>query len=101
MFPPGVFDDGRLGRGQMCSGWEALGGKFALTARMLTALYAQTDDRVVIVSNFTQTLDLMSVLCRQRSWPFVRLDGSTSITKRQKLVKVSYNLCTQCWGFSC
>jgi SNF2 family DNA or RNA helicase len=42
--------------------------------------------RVVIVSNYTQSLDLFAVLCRQRSYPHVRLDGSTSITKRQKLV---------------
>ena len=44
--------------------------------------------RIVVVSNYTQTLDLISQLCRERGYPFVRLDGSTSISKRQKLVKV-------------
>jgi hypothetical protein len=38
------------------------------------------------VSNYTQTLDLFATLCRQRGYQHLRLDGSTSITKRQKLV---------------
>jgi hypothetical protein len=33
-----------------------------------------------------QTLDLFVQLCRERRYPYVRLDGSTSISKRQKLV---------------
>ena len=35
---------------------------------------------------YTQTLDLFATLCRQRSWPVIRLDGSTPPGKRQKLV---------------
>ena len=45
----------------------------------------------MIVSNYTQTLDLIAQLCRERHYPFVRLDGSTSIGKREKLVKVFNN----------
>jgi len=87
LFPPGLFDDGRVGRGGMAAGWEELSGKFALAARMLETLHAYTDDRIVIVSNYTQTLDLFGTLCRQRGYPFLRLDGSTGIGKRQKLVQ--------------
>lgn len=32
------------------------------------------------------TLDLFAQLCRERRYPYVRLDGTTSIGKRQKLV---------------
>ena len=148
-FPPGLFDNGRAGRGTLAVGWELLSGKFGLMARMLANLRQETSDRIVIVSNYTQTLDLFSTLCRERQvgtqmqhhillishsctenivivclslvsqtgscvliayklwallptnrhdmkltarisgmqYPFVRLDGSTGITKRQKLVK--------------
>lgn len=33
-----------------------------------------------------QTLDLFAQLCRERRYPYLRLDGTTSISKRQKLV---------------
>lgn len=48
--------------------------------------------RIVLVSNYTSTLDLFVQLCRERGYPFVRLDGTTTINKRQKLVKVSYDM---------
>ncbi len=35
-------------------------------ARMLAVLRTETNDRIVIVSNYTQTLDLFSNLCRER-----------------------------------
>ena len=34
-----------------------------------------------------QTLDLFAQICRERNYPFVRLDGTTSVGKRQKLVQ--------------
>ena len=100
LFPPGIFDSGsRSGRGggmpggggsssgSLPHGWEGLSGKFGVVARMLALLREQTKDRIVIVSNYTQTLDLFTNLCRDRGYPVLRLDGSTSISKRQKLVK--------------
>ncbi|WIA32931.1 hypothetical protein OEZ86_006099 [Tetradesmus obliquus] len=86
LFPPGLFDNGRPGRGEMALGWECLSGKMGFVAQLLAVLRATTDDKVVIVSNYTQTLDLFAALCRQRGYVHLRLDGSTSITKRQKLV---------------
>ena len=61
-------------------------GKFLLMDRMLSIMRRETDDRIVIVSNYTQTLDVFSQLCQERNYPFVRLDGSTSAKKRQALV---------------
>ncbi|XP_055834255.1 protein CHROMATIN REMODELING 25 isoform X2 [Solanum dulcamara] len=85
-FPPEMFS-GRCGSWTGGAGlWVELSGKMHVLARLLAQLRQKTDDRIVLVSNYTQTLDLFSQLCRERRYPFLRLDGTTSISKRQKLV---------------
>lgn len=54
LFLPGVFDGGRPGRGGMAPGWEMQSGKMGVAARMLEQLRSTTNDRIVIVSNYTQ-----------------------------------------------
>lgn len=44
------------------------------------------NDKIVIISNYTQTLDLIGRMCQQNTWGFCRLDGSISMKKRQKMV---------------
>lgn len=58
LFPPGLFDGGRPGRGGMALGWEALGSKLGLVTALLQVLRETTDDKVVIVSNYTQVRQL-------------------------------------------
>ncbi|GKC58705.1 protein chromatin remodeling 25 [Tanacetum coccineum] len=85
-FPPEMFS-GRSGSWTGGDGaWVELSGKMHVLARLLGHLRKRTDDRIVLVSNYTQTLDLIAQLCRERRYPFLKLDGSTSISKRQKLV---------------
>ncbi|KAD2806103.1 hypothetical protein E3N88_39480 [Mikania micrantha] len=85
-FPPEMFA-GRSGSWTGGDGaWVELSGKMHVLARLLDNLRRRTDDRIVLVSNYTQTLDLIVQLCRERRYPFLRLDGTTSISKRQKLV---------------
>ncbi|CAI9104342.1 OLC1v1002990C1 [Oldenlandia corymbosa var. corymbosa] len=85
-FPPQMFS-GRSGAWTGGDGaWVELSGKMHVLARLLAHLRQKTDDRIVLVSNYTQTLDLFAQLCRERRYPFVRLDGTTTISKRQKLV---------------
>ncbi|KAF5347884.1 hypothetical protein D9757_013422 [Collybiopsis confluens] len=62
------------------------GGKFLVLERFLHQLRTQTNDKIVLISNYTQTLDLFEKLCRNKKYGFFRLDGALSITKRQKLV---------------
>ncbi|KAI9989272.1 hypothetical protein PInf_019433 [Phytophthora infestans] len=58
-----------------------------------------TTDRIVIVSNYTQTLDVVSTLCQERHLPFVRLDGTTSAKKRKKLVDTFNDPTTNSFAF--
>ncbi|EDO17788.1 hypothetical protein Kpol_541p31 [Vanderwaltozyma polyspora DSM 70294] len=61
-------------------------GKFAILERFLHKINTESDDKIVLISNYTQTLDLVERLCRRKQYGSVRLDGSMTINKRQKLV---------------
>lgn len=72
--------------------------------RLLAEIRATTKDRVVIISNYTQTLEVLSLMCATRNYPYFRLvrfsgtfffsseililyqDGQTPPAKRTKLV---------------
>ena len=66
-----------------------LSGKFHVLHKMLKELRATTDDRIVLVSNYTQTLDLFERMCAYERWPCCKLDGSCSIKKRTKMVTLT------------
>lgn len=59
---------------------------------MLAVIKTTTTDKIVLVSNYTQTLDLFERLCRLRNYNYVRLDGSMTIKKRAK-VNIYCKLC--------
>lgn len=61
-------------------------GKMAVLDRMLARIRADTNDKIVLISNYTQTLDLFERLCRSRGYGALRLDGTMNVSKRQKLV---------------
>ncbi|KND02005.1 uncharacterized protein SPPG_02511 [Spizellomyces punctatus DAOM BR117] len=61
-------------------------GKMLLLEGMLARMRKTTTDKIVLISNYTQTLDLFEKMCRVRKWGHLRLDGSMTIQKRQKLV---------------
>lgn len=63
-----------------------MSGKMLVLARLLHAIRVNTSDKVVLISNYTQTLDLFERLCKDSGYPCVRLDGSTSIKKRHELI---------------
>ena len=61
-------------------------GKLRVLDQLLHNLHTTTSEKIVLVSNYTSTLDLMAVLLSSLSYPFLRLDGSTPSSKRQDLV---------------
>ncbi|CCH59620.1 hypothetical protein TBLA_0B08040 [Henningerozyma blattae CBS 6284] len=61
-------------------------GKFSILERFLHQIKTKSDDKIVLISNYTQTLDLIEKMCRNKHYGVLRLDGTMSINKRQKLV---------------
>ncbi|KIX00956.1 uncharacterized protein Z518_10022 [Rhinocladiella mackenziei CBS 650.93] len=72
------------GRDRDVKSWYS--GKFAVLERMLARIRQDTNDKIVLISNYTQTLDVFEKLCRARSYGYLRLDGTMNVNKRQKLV---------------
>lgn len=50
----------------------------------------KSPDKIVVISIYTQTLDLIERMCKGLKWPVMRLDGSLAVKKRMELVN-SFN----------
>jgi len=76
---------GRGNQGPLHPEWS---GKMFVLFRLMREMRKPGNggDKIVIISNYTQTLDLIGRMCRENSWGFCRLDGSVTMKKRQKMV---------------
>ncbi|OAA64658.1 DNA repair and recombination protein rad54 [Niveomyces insectorum RCEF 264] len=72
------------GRDREIRSWYS--GKMQVLDRMLARIRADTNDKIVLISNYTSTLDLFERLCRHRAYGCLRLDGTMNVNKRKKLV---------------
>lgn len=61
--------------------------KLRLLDSLVHRIYTTTEEKIVIVSNYTTTLDMIERLLVSLSYTFLRLDGSTPSSKRQGLVE--------------
>ncbi|PWN48636.1 hypothetical protein IE53DRAFT_389144 [Violaceomyces palustris] len=61
-------------------------GKFICALKLLSEIHKHTKDKVVFVSNFTTTLDIMERILRKRRYTYVRLDGKTKQEERMDIV---------------
>lgn len=82
------FTQGGGGRGNTAPVHPEWSGKMFVLYRLMKEMRrpGNGNDKIVIVSNYTQTLDLIGRMFRENSWGFCRLDGSISMKKRQKMV---------------
>lgn len=64
-----------------------MSAKIRVLDQLLHNLRTNTSEKIVLVSNYTSTLDLLAKLLSSLSLPFLRLDGSTLATKRHSLVE--------------
>lgn len=83
-FPDDYVPKDLRGRDREVKPWYS--GKMQVLDRMLARIRQDTTDKIVLISNYTQTLDVFEKLCRNRSYGCLRLDGTMNVNKRQKLV---------------
>ncbi len=69
------------------SSWQRVElGKLKALDDLLDIIYARTDEKVVLVSSYTATLDVLAALCKLRRYKHLRLDGSVAQKSRQVCV---------------
>ncbi|KAG8441820.1 hypothetical protein GDO86_010846 [Hymenochirus boettgeri] len=62
-------------------------GKLFVLTTLLSAIKEHSpSERVVLVSHYTQTLNILQDMCHHHGYTFTRLDGQTPVTQRQHIV---------------
>ncbi|KAH9961299.1 P-loop containing nucleoside triphosphate hydrolase protein [Russula dissimulans] len=64
----------------------SLSGKLTALANLLRAIRKHTDEKCIIVSHYTSTLNIIEAFCKKKSYSYLRLDGSTPAAKRSEHV---------------
>ncbi|XP_047639556.1 DNA repair and recombination protein RAD54B [Phacochoerus africanus] len=66
---------------------EEESGKLQVLSKLLAVIHElRPAEKVVLVSNYTQTLNILQEVCRRRGYGCTRLDGQTPISQRQQIV---------------
>ncbi|XP_039378022.1 DNA repair and recombination protein RAD54B isoform X5 [Mauremys reevesii] len=66
---------------------ETDSGKLQVLAKLLAAIRELSpSERIVLVSNYTQTLNILQEMCKHYGYSYTRLDGHTPISQRQQIV---------------
>lgn len=66
---------------------EADSGKLKVLTQLLGTIREHSpSERVVVISNYTQTLNILQEMCKRYGYSYTRLDGSTPVSQRQLIV---------------
>lgn len=74
--------------------------KLRVLDQLMHKLSTETTEKIVLVSNYTSTLDIIEALVTSLGYCHVRLDGSTPSNKRQDIVDTfNRSPASQCFAF--
>lgn len=66
---------------------EKESGKLQVLTKLLAVIQRlRPTEKVVLVSNYTQTLNILQEVCKWHGYAYTRLDGQTPISQRQQIV---------------
>lgn len=68
----------------------SLSGKLIALSRLLQVVRSNTEEKCVLVSHYTSTLNILEAFCKKKGYSYHRLDGQTPAAKRQEYVN-SFN----------
>ncbi|XBW35465.1 hypothetical protein QEN19_001038 [Hanseniaspora menglaensis] len=82
------IESNNIGISKVKSDYSSESGKIKVLDNLLAQITSTTNDKIVIISNYTQTLDIIQDLLKYKHHlPFIRLDGSTPAKLRPSIVK--------------
>ncbi|KAI9442270.1 SNF2 family N-terminal domain-containing protein [Lactarius indigo] len=62
----------------------SLSGKLTAIANLLRAIKRHTDEKCIVVSHYTSTLNILEAFCKKKSYSYLRLDGSEHVNTFNK-----------------
>ncbi|KAK0480358.1 P-loop containing nucleoside triphosphate hydrolase protein [Armillaria novae-zelandiae] len=76
----------------------SLSGKLSALSRLLEHIKNTTEEKCVLVSHYTSTLNILEAYCKKMHYSYYRLDGQTPTAKRQEFVNI-FNKTSQTSSF--
>ncbi|KAJ3805914.1 SNF2 family N-terminal domain-containing protein [Lentinula lateritia] len=63
-----------------------LSGKMIAVSKLLAFVKQESEEKCVLVSHYTSTLNILESFCKKKNYSYFRLDGQTPAAKRQEYV---------------
>ncbi|KLO18384.1 hypothetical protein SCHPADRAFT_899782 [Schizopora paradoxa] len=76
----------------------SMSGKLTALSNILRYIKSETEEKCILVSHYTSTLNVLEAFCTKMKYSYLRLDGQTPQAKRQEYVDV-FNKSSQSANF--